>query len=259
MSVFYYHNNQVIAPWATDSKKKTNWLLIGGAVAALIGLVWWGYTWWLNHKIELATVVVCVDTDGDGKCDNRRGSGVIISPRGYILTTRDMVMADNGKAPARKIEVIFESGEKSNHRLEATLTAIGQPGATATTPRNNYAVLQVSTKTDLEYVELLDKRTYQREESVKSYGFPSADSAKSNDYGPQIKVLPGVLTSVNTSNDGGVTSLTQSSKLEEGMFGGPLIQGGKLAGINTQLGKPETVAIPMVLLLEDLKQYASAK
>lgn len=71
-------------------------------------------------------------------------------------------------------------------------------------------------------------------------------------------MLQGILNRVDRSAQGGVVRLTHSASLAEGMSGGPLVQGSRLIGINTQIlaggqvPSNENYALPAYLLRESV-------
>lgn len=148
MSRFYYRDNVILEPrWGSPPQEGRHWWPWGLAGALVLGLLVAG-GWWFNRErdLKMATVLIRVDTNGDGKPE-AEGSGFFISPRGYVLTNRHVLYPKAGVKPQR-IEVLYRSGSPRRQILEATLEKSGE-GAISTSSlaiRNDWAVLRVATR-----------------------------------------------------------------------------------------------------------------
>lgn len=257
MSNYYYPNNEILSkegwnPLAPASKKGW-WIAAALALVFLVAGIF-GWRYWVDMKIQHSTVLVIVPGANEDK--GRTGSGVFISPKGYVLTNRHVILNENGTRPSR-IEVHYLSGTSERQIREATVEKIGEGAEDAAKLYSDWCVLKVAPGPDVPYVELLDKEDFQQEESLKAYGFPCGNLTATNAYGPGVKVEPGVITRVDRSNQGGVVRLTHSAATASGMSGGPVIQNGRLVGLNTAVlkapaaGNPnENWALPCYLLKE---------
>lgn len=264
MSQFYYKDNVILEPrWEEplpSGRNRWPWAL---AIVVLLGFLFLAGLWFNRERdLKMATVLVRVDTNGDGKPDSE-GSGVFISPKGYILTNRHVLFPKAGAKPGR-IEVWYRPGSARRQTLEATLEKAGE-GTISTSPeaiRNDWAVLRVTTQESMPWIKLSEKTDFREEEKVRAFGFPLGETPATNPYGPAVKVLQGILNRVDRSAQGGVVRLTHSASLTEGMSGGPLVQGNRLIGINTQVlvggqvPTNENYALPAYLLRESVfKSY----
>lgn len=260
MSRFYYKDNVILEPrWQSPPARSKRWWPWAAAGALLLGLLAAG-GWWFNRErdLKMATVLIRVDTNGDGKPE-AEGSGFFISPKGYVLTNRHVLYPKAGVKPQR-IEIWYRPGSPRRQTLEATLEKAGE-GTINTSPqaiRNDWAVLRVSTREKMPWIKLSEKADFREEEKVRAFGFPRGEEPATNPYGPAVKVLQGILNRVDRSSQGGVVRLTHSATLAEGMSGGPLVQGNRLIGINTQVlaggevPANENYALPAYLLRESV-------
>lgn len=275
MSKFYYPNNAILFPkWsyvapAVPWWKRLWWLFLLLPLLVLAAL--WFLYWGPDRNVMRSTVIVNVDVDGDGKFD-AQGSGVFISPKGYVLTNRHVVFAGAGTTKPAKIQVWYLPGTRDLQKMDATLERNGE-GAIDTTPeaiRNDWAVLRVTTQEKLPWVPLMEKTDFKEEEGLKAFGFPRAPETATNEFGPSVKVVQGIINRVDRSAQQGVVRLTHSASTAEGMSGGPVTQRGRLIGLNTAVLAPtapgsgsgvtpnENYALPVYLLKESVfKNYAT--
>lgn len=271
MSSFYYPNNEILTPrWATGVLPKPWWkrliaLWIALAVLALIALAllaWWFLTL-PERNARAATVLVLVDADGDRNFDSQ-GSGAFINARGFVLTARHVVVPNANQKPAR-IVVWYKSGSGEKQEMEATLERVGEGALDTSTEniRNDWAVLRVTTKERLPVIPLADKTDFNEEERMKALGFPRMQETTINQKtGPAVKIVEGTINRVDRTAQGGVVRLTHSASTAEGMSGGPVVQNGKLIGLNTavlgggSVTANENYSLPAYLLRESVfKQY----
>jgi len=141
-----------------------------------------------------------------------RGSGVLISPDGYIVTNNHVV------EDASALSVILASGE----RREATLI-----GADLFT---DLAVIRIQ-ETGLPYAELGDSAALVPGQRVIAIGSALGDFLNTVTVG----VVSGLARSVDTENDFKLEGLIQTdAAINQGNSGGPLIDTqGRVVGINT--------------------------
>ncbi len=266
MSSFYYANNEILMPaWKSPATRRSPWGWIAGLLLLLL-LVGGGVFYYLHslsdEKAKEAVVLVLTNVDGEGPVG--QGSGVIIHPtKGYILTNKH-IMWHEGQQLTGTIEVHFLSGGDRREVLPATVQAQGQgaPGLSVEELKYDWVILRVNRPEALPYLPLDQASEFQEEESIKVYGFPLADSTGTNEFGPSVKVLHGILSRVDRNSQGGVTRLTHDAKSAHGMSGGPITRKGKVIGLNTQgllgphqVDPNENYALPTFLLLEQIKNY----
>jgi S1-C subfamily serine protease len=271
VSVSYYPKNEILIPkWhspdgGTKSRNRGVWIALPMLALVLVAIGFWflGF-YWPERNAKKATVLVWVDTDGDGRPE-RQGSGVIINPRGYVLTNRHVVCGESNVKPA-KIQIWYKPGSQEREIITATLLPgpDGPLGSSGDVIRNDWAVLQVAYRESLPYVRLAEKTDFQEEEGLAALGFPRADETSTNAYGPSVKVVRGEITRVDRSAQRGVIRLTHSAATAEGMSGGPVVQRGRLIGLNTagltggKLNPNENYALPAYLLRESVfKTYGA--
>jgi|LSQX01.2.fsa_nt_gb S1-C subfamily serine protease len=266
MSSFYYANNEILMPaWRSPEVRRSPWgwiaalllvlLLVGGAVFYYLDSL-------SDEKAKEAVVLVLTNVGEEGR--GYQGSGIIIHPtKGYILTNKHLLWHD-GQQTTGKIEVHFLSGSDRLEILPATVQAQGQgePGLTVEQLKYDWVILRVNRPSPLPYLPLDQASDFQEEENVKVYGFPMAEKTGTNEFGPSVKVLHGILSRVDRNNQGGVTRLTHDAKSAPGMSGGPITRKGKVIGMNTQylreqdqVDPNENYALPIFLLLEQIKNY----
>ena len=269
MSRYYYPNNEILTPrWVTPKTGGFQWwwLILPLLLLAALGAgAFWLFMLGPERNARRATVLILVDRNGDKQPDSQ-GSGFFISPRGYVLTNRHVVMSERGEKPAR-IEVWYLAGTKDRQVMEATLerTGEGQIGGTPENIRNDWAVLHVASKEQLPYLQLASKVNFAEEEKLRALGYPRAQETATNEFGASVKIVPGSINRVDRSAQGGVVRLTHNASTAEGMSGGPVVQDGNLIGINTQVlggGKVtanENYALPAFLLREPVFNVYSKK
>lgn len=157
---------------------------------------------------------------GDGMVQSGVGSGVIVSPDGYILTNNHVV------EKADKIRVALDDGRE----LEAKI--IGRD------PKTDVAVIKVEAK-DLTYAKLGDSDVMQVGDWVLAFGSP---------FGFSQTMTQGIIsakgrdTPIIASNNPQLAGLTYENFLQTdaainpGNSGGPLVNlKGEVVGINTAI------------------------
>lgn len=172
------------------------------------------------------------------------GSGVIISPDGYILTSQHVI--EN----ADEIIVILYDGNK----VKASLVGQDQ--------RSDLAVLKIKTPNPLPYAPLGDSNKLRVGEWVIAIGNP---------FGLGITVTAGVISALNrelsVDRTRSYRNLIQTdASINPGNSGGPLINSkGEVIGINTAIipyGQGIGFAIPVSFakrIIGDLIQYGYVK
>lgn len=142
------------------------------------------------------------------------GSGVIINPKGYILTNEHVIL----KASRIKITLV------DNREFEAKL--IGAD------PRSDLAVLKIESKEQLPYINMGDSKDLMIAETVIAIGNP---------FGLSHTVTTGVISAINRTvkinNDLVYHDFIQTdASINPGNSGGPLLNiKGELIGINTAI------------------------
>ncbi|HZY11036.1 MAG TPA: Do family serine endopeptidase [Bacteroidota bacterium] len=178
------------------------------------------------------------------------GSGVIISPDGYIMTNNHVV-AD---ADENAVEVIFND----NRRMKAKI--IG------TDPSTDLAIIKVEAK-DLPTAAFGDSDQLEVGEWVVAVGNP---------LGLQSTVTAGIISAIGRGNIGvirdsyGIENFIQTdAAINPGNSGGPLVNlGGEIVGINSAIATTNaryqgySFAIPINLVrsvAEDIIQYGKVR
>lgn len=263
MSTFYYANNEVLTPpWKSPETSKgiPIWAILG-AVLGVIGLGLWLWLFYFpDQNVRKATVLVDLDIDGDGTSD-AQASGVLIGPKGYILTNKHVAFPDGKQA--KRIQVWYWPGSPKRQVMDAEIVkkAEGELGLDPDKIVNDWAVLQVKTTEPLPYVPISDQREFQEEEKVKVYGYPMGSDVATNQYGPSVKILQGIINRVDRNAQQAVLRLTHSAKTAPGMSGGAVTRwNGALIGLTTSgkvdVADPnENYALPVYLIKEQIKEF----
>lgn len=161
-----------------------------------------------RKSIASADRVVLPDS---GKQINGMGTGVIIDPRGYIITNYHVVQG------VPKIQVTNVLGKTSNARLVAH------------DPTTDLAIIKIESKTPLKTVKLGTSSDLMPGETVIAIG---------NAYGYRHTVSQGIISAlhrpVQVSEDQSYADLIQTdAAINPGNSGGPLLNiDGELIGIN---------------------------
>ena len=173
------------------------------------------------------------------------GSGVVISPDGYIVTNNHVVEG------ASKIEVTF------NDKHKRTATIIGND------PSTDLALIKVDAQ-DLEYLTFADSDKVRVGEWVLAVGNP---------FNLTSTVTAGIVSAKARSlgvYNGGIESFIQTdAAINQGNSGGALVNAhGELVGINAVLSSPTGAyagygfAIPtsiMTKVVSDLKEFGTVQ
>lgn len=146
------------------------------------------------------------------------GSGVFISPKGYLLTAAHVVKVAN----IRAISVIRENGDT----VAATIIKIDD--------KNDLALLKVTYYDKVPYVKLADPRKLKIGQEVFAIGAP---------LGLGLGVTAGIISALYIDLDIDYHNMTQSDvAINHGNSGGPLFNlSGNLIGINVLM----TTASPL--------------
>ena len=156
-------------------------------------------------KVGPAVVTVVNTLDGSG--GKASGSGVIISPEGYVITNNHVVEG------ARSLEVIFADGS----RVQANLVG--------TDPVADVAVVQIPTPVPA-YAELGNSDNLNPGETVIAIGSPLGNFRNT--------VTVGVVSATGRSVDSMEDLIQTDAAINHGNSGGPLVNlAGQVVGINT--------------------------
>jgi S1-C subfamily serine protease len=263
MTSFYYPNNEVLPRWRTPAGGRSWGAYALGVVVLLVAtaLIW---KYWPEsdnvRRAKAATVYIEVSGRDSKEHDvgMGSGSGVLISPKGYILTNRHVLTLDE-KSAKSTVRVFVNPGTAQQELFSAVNVEdkSKEPwdGQSLEKIRNDWCVLHITRKEPFEYLSPSDKKSFAEMETLYSYGFPAGREVSSNDRGPEVKVSLGRVTRLGTGNGGGTVCLTHDALIDHGSSGGPLLQDGKIVGINTggpQHSKGEGWAIPAYLLKESV-------
>ncbi len=162
--------------------------------------------------IKRATVWIRVDGEIEG-------SGVIITPAGYVLTAAHVVKGGQCSV----IEVVLNSGQKNAEKLHATPTEhVGKPGrATPAEIGKDYALLKIEANHPLPFLPVVGSTSVS--EGTKSFvaGFPMGGALQTSIYGPNVRVEPCHITAIMRGGEGGVVAFNTDARVVPGMSGGP--------------------------------------
>lgn len=173
------------------------------------------------------------DAPGLQQVEVGTGSGLVVSPFGYVITNHHVVAGGEltvttgtGRrmqvtVDVRRIEVIFPAPTSGTEprRLTASVTA--------TDPGLDLAVLYVG-GTDLPYAALGDSDAVRREEPVTAIGYPlgrlvELGKASREDLTPGVTVSSGTVSALRTSDRGDLRYIQTDAAVNPGNSGGPLV------------------------------------
>lgn len=154
------------------------------------------------------------------------GSGVVISPDGYMLTNNHVIampaVALPGQPPRRKTDFDIRLGNGEQHRAKL----IG------TDPLGDLALLKIEGATDLPHLELADTEKLAIGEYCIAIGNPLGLGVI--DENPTVSL--GVVSATNYYNAGYSDCIVTDAPINPGNSGGPLIDmRGRVIGINGQM------------------------
>ncbi len=223
-------------------------LLLPLLIIFLLTFVWSG-----SQDPKLATVLITTE-GGDS------GSGTIISPDGYIITNRHIVMPSD--QAAREIIVHVHSGTSRKRSYPAQLIVpqgnVSPLSQDSSKLPEDYAVLKIQA-TGLPYAAIGDSlpQTLPLTSKVRALGYPSTGKVDAGSMGPTVDVAEGTVSRF-LPDPTAPTSIIHDCKVVQGGEGGPLVDAkGRLVGIVTKtIDGQGQAAIPSRALLSVWKQYA---
>lgn len=177
----------------------------------------------VTEDIKRATVWLIVDGE-------YQGSGVIVTRDGYVLTAAHVVKGGR----AGSITAVFNSGRKDAERLAATCTEhVGTPaGPTPAEIGKDYALLKVEARRPLPHLPVVNSDRVTEGTKVFVAGFPMGSELAQSQYGPNVRVEPGHVTTVMRGGDEGVVAFNTNARMVVGMSGGPCTNDrGQVVGI----------------------------
>lgn len=188
------------------------------------------------------------------------GSGVIIDPKGTIITNDHVVDDVNGSSGA-KIQVVLSDGRNFQAKVVKEL------------PKQDIAILKIDAK-DLPYIEMGNSSELVPGQTVIVIGNPFGTSISDGLKGGEPTVTKGIISATKRNlripmDNGEIkyyrNMLQTDASINEGNSGGALIDlNGKLVGINTAILSEGSgsiginFAIPadrVKLILESIKKY----
>ena len=137
------------------------------------------------ERVRRGTVWIRVDGTNEG-------TGVIISPDGYVLTAAHVVKDGH----ARLIEVVLNSGLKSAETLHAQVTEhVGKTGYPSPEAMGkDYALLKVEAGRKLPYLPVIASDGVREGSGCIVAGFPLGSELQTSIYGPNVRIEPGHIT-----------------------------------------------------------------
>jgi len=174
---------------------------------------------------DLKRAAVWIRVDGG----ERTGSGAIITPDGYVLTSAGVVK-DGG---AQSIEVILNSGSKDSNTLSAQITEhVGS--STDSSPQGagkDYALLKIESEQALPCLPVVRSDNITEGNHCFIAGFPDMQTSI---MGPNIKIDRGSIGRIDRGGDQGALTFHTDIASYSGMQGAPLTNDrGQIVGIIT--------------------------
>jgi S1-C subfamily serine protease len=184
--------------------------------------------------------VAKVDSD-----DLSLGSGVVIDPRGYLVTNNHVISEAAQDPPTHKISVVFNDG------TEAPATLVGRDRKT------DVAVLKVDNVNNLSVAKLGDSDKVQVGEEVIAAGAP---------IGLRSTVTQGIISALHrpvplpsdgeSDTDTVLDGLQTDASINHGNSGGPLINmDSEVIGINTA-GREDGVLLNFAIPINEVRTVA---
>ncbi len=204
------------------------------------------------QRIRDATVFIAVPLIGTSVVP--QGSGVVISPEGWILTSAHLIsgwVKENtwvGPFPVQQIEVYLHPGTPSVKRLLAT------PVFTLMDEGLDIALLKIPAS-GLDFLPLEPEGNYHPQERIWAIGYPGGALGSENPNGPEPQIASGFITSLTYSASGKPRYIYHNAPIVVGNSGGPLLNSeGDLIGIN---GWAVGARSRLAFSLADLKSWIS--
>ncbi|MDX2355766.1 S1C family serine protease [Dietzia sp. PP-33] len=171
------------------------------------------------QRVQPAVVNIRVSTPSA----QGEGSGIVIDPRGYIVTNNHVVTMD-GAADRADIDVMFPDGSR------ATAELVGRDPAT------DLAVLKVEDVQNLTVATLGDSDEVQVGEQVVAIGSPLGLARTVTEGIVSATQRPIALGEATTDGDVVIDAIQTDAAINPGNSGGPLIDSsGAVIGINTSI------------------------
>jgi len=274
---YYYPDNKILtAEWSDPRVEKRwwqRWLPLAIVLAVVLGGAAAAWFLWLgpNRALNRATVMVMVDTNGDGAItpgDDAQGAGVIISDHGapgYVLTSRQVLMTTD-QSSCGNVEIWYRPGSDKCEKIAATVEAAGEEyGGEDELEKlaRDWAVLKFTRPGKLLSMKNSDKTDFAEEASLKVGSFDPT-RASTDDTGLPAQPVAGMLLKVDRNDAEGPIALTHNARVATGTVGAPVVMKGKLVGINCQAKSTaddsvtgekvaeESLALPTYLLQESV-------
>jgi len=185
-------------------------------------------------RIKKATVFVQVTRASliDGEEATSSGSGFVVDARGYIATCYHVVgpvaLSERPDAGARvasavtKIEVLFDSGRRSQRTLEAVVVAVDK--------ERDLALLGVA-RAGLPALALCEDEPYETMRAW-TFGFPLGRTFSVIQRGPEITASSGSVSALRHDDRDELTSIQIDAAVNPGNSGGPLVDAsGEVLGV----------------------------
>jgi len=182
------------------------------------------------QRVRDATVFIAVPLVGTSVVP--QGSGVVISPEGWILTNAHLIsgwVKENtwvGPYPVLQIEVYLHPGTPTVKRMLAT------PVFTLMEEGLDIALLKIPVS-GLDFLSLEPVGSYHPGERIWAMGYPGGALGSVNPNGPEPQIASGLIASLSYSPSGNPRLIYHNAPIVAGYSGGPLLNSeGELIGIN---------------------------
>jgi serine protease Do len=164
------------------------------------------------ERVRRATVWIRVDGTNEG-------TGVIISPDGYILTAAHVVK--DGQAGL--IEVVLNSGLKNAETVHGQVTEhVGKRGRPLPEEMGkDYALLKIEAGRKLPHLPVIASDGVKEGSKCIVAGYPLGSEMQTSIYGPNIRIDPGHITAIMRGGEEGPQAFNTDVTIREGMSGGP--------------------------------------
>lgn len=196
------------------------------------------------RKVQPAVVNLQVSSPEAGG----EGSGIVIDPRGYIVTNNHVVTME-GKAKNPTIEVVFSDGQRTPGKVVGT------------DPLTDLAVVKVQDVAGLTVGTLGRSSDVQVGQTVVAFGSP---------LGLSKTVTQGIVSAVDrpialgeSASDGDVVidAVQTDAAINPGNSGGPLVDAtGAVVGINTSIfsNSGGSIGLGFAIPVDDVRRIATA-